>query len=73
MLLTMEQECKDQVRLFPSPERIDKVEDSMTNLETVIRERNRAYFELETGETGERPQEHRVGAFGLTYLHKYLI
>lgn len=25
MLLTMEQECKEKVELFPSPERIDKV------------------------------------------------
>ena len=27
----------------------------MNNLETVVRERNRAYWLLETGETGERP------------------
>lgn len=26
----------------------------MNNLETVVRERNRAYFELETGHNGER-------------------
>lgn len=70
MLLTMEEECKDQVRLFPSPERIDKVEESMSNLETIVRERNRAYYELETGETGERPTEYKVGVFGLTYHHK---
>lgn len=25
MLLTMEQECKNQFELFPNPERIDKV------------------------------------------------
>lgn len=27
----------------------------MTNLETVVKERNRAYWLLETGEDGERP------------------
>jgi hypothetical protein len=29
-----------------------KVEDSMENLEEVVKERNRAYYELETGTTG---------------------
>lgn len=55
MLLTMEHECNEQMELFPSPERLDKVKLSMANLETVVRERNRAYHLLETGETGERP------------------
>ncbi|XP_042861622.1 39S ribosomal protein L47, mitochondrial-like [Penaeus japonicus] len=55
MLLTMEHACKEEYRLFPNPERIDKVEESMKNLEDVVRERNRAYWLLETGETGERP------------------
>jgi len=27
----------------------------MSNLETVVRERNKAYFDLEVGEIGERP------------------
>jgi len=70
MLLTMEQEAKEQIRLFPSPERLDKVEESMKNLEAVIRERNKAYHELETGETGERPAEVRKNAFGLSSYHK---
>lgn len=65
MLLTMEQECKDQVKLFPSPERLDKVADSMENLEEVVRERNRAYYELETGEIGEQPVKSVTGPFGL--------
>ncbi|KAK4292952.1 hypothetical protein Pmani_034316 [Petrolisthes manimaculis] len=55
MLLTMEHDAKQEYRLFPNPERIDKVEDSMKNLEDVVVERNRAYWMLETGETGERP------------------
>nr|CAD7441281.1 unnamed protein product [Timema bartmani] len=70
MLLTMEHTCKEKVRLFPNPERIDKVEESMENLEQVVRERNRAYFQLETGETGERPGKPSVNAFGLNYFHK---
>ncbi|CAH0728894.1 unnamed protein product, partial [Brenthis ino] len=65
MLYTMEEECKDQVRLFPNPERIDKVQESMNNIETVIRERNVAYYKLETGETGERPVEDVVNLLGL--------
>lgn len=70
MLLTMEHECKEQAELFPNPERIDKVEESMNNLETVVRERNEAYFKLETGQTGERPVCMRKGAVGLMYKHR---
>ncbi|XP_037800175.1 39S ribosomal protein L47, mitochondrial-like [Penaeus monodon] len=55
MLLTMEFACKEEFKLFPNPERIDKVEESMKNLEEVVQERNKAYWLLETGETGERP------------------
>lgn len=65
MLYTMEHECNEQTRLFPNPERIDKVQESMSNIETVIRERNVAYYKLETGETGERPVEDVVNIFGL--------
>ncbi|XP_032510868.2 large ribosomal subunit protein uL29m [Danaus plexippus] len=65
MLYTMEHECNDQVKLFPNPERIDKVEESMKHIETVVRERNVAYYQLETGETGERPVEEVVNLFGL--------
>lgn len=32
-----------------------QVEESMNNLETVVRERNKAYYDLEVGEIGERP------------------
>ncbi|CAH1127813.1 unnamed protein product [Ceutorhynchus assimilis] len=70
MLLTMEQDAKDQVRLFPNPERLDKVEISMENLEAVVRERNKAYHQLETGETGERPGKVTKNAFGLNYYYK---
>ncbi|XP_075970799.1 mitochondrial ribosomal protein L47 [Anticarsia gemmatalis] len=65
MLYTMEHECNYKMKLFPNPERIDKVQESMNNIETVIRERNVAYYKLETGETGERPVEDVVNVFGL--------
>lgn len=70
MLLTMEHECNDKMQLFPSPERIDKVEISMENLEMVVRERNKAYHMLETGETGERPTEMISNAFSLPELYQ---
>lgn len=65
MLKTMEHECNEMIRLFPNPERIDKVEESMKNLETVVRERNRAYHILESGISGERPAKVMSNAFGL--------
>lgn len=36
----------------------------MKNLEDVVRERNNAYFMLETGQTGERPTCIRTGSVG---------
>jgi large subunit ribosomal protein L47 len=66
MLLTMEHECKREYQVFPSPERRDKVEESMENLEAVVRERNKAYFELETTESSERPGKfvyNQIGRF----------
>lgn len=71
MLLTMEHECNDKMELFPSPERLDKVKISMENLETVVRERNKAYHLLETGETGERPQRLVANNLGIRYMYKY--
>lgn len=70
MLLTMEHECNDKVALFPSPERIDKVKLSMENLETVVRERNRAYHQLETGKDGERPQRFVYNQLGIRSLYR---
>ena len=66
MLLTMQEECKRVCSLFPSPERIDKVEESMKNLENVIRERNRSYLQLEVSEqeTGDVPHAFRRDTFG---------
>ena len=65
MLLTMEHECNSETRIFPSPERIDRVAESMENLEAVVRERNKAYHELETGQGAERPGVMTKSHFGL--------
>ena len=65
MLLTMEEAYKEAKEQMPNEERIDKVQESMENLEEVVRERNRAYFELETGASGERERVIRTGPFGL--------
>lgn len=66
MLMTMKYEANEQKELFPNPERLDRVEQSMINIEKVVRERNKAYFELEVGEgeTAERPACFRRDLFG---------
>lgn len=56
MLLTMEHNCREACYLFPSPERLDKVQDSMSRLEEVIHERNDAYWQLEIGEEAPKPE-----------------
>lgn len=71
MLLTMEEQAKEEHRLFPSPERLDSVKKSMGNLEYVVRERNRAYFELETGDTGERPGRVTRNQLGMRFFYRY--
>ncbi|XP_076249140.1 mitochondrial ribosomal protein L47 [Calliopsis andreniformis] len=70
MLLTMEEAYKKQYEYFPNPERLDKVEDSMSNLENVVRERNKAYYMLETGTTGERPAKLTYNALGLRFFYR---
>lgn len=71
MLLTMAYEAETQKEYFPNPERQDKVDQSMMNIETVVRERNKAYMELEVGEgeTYERPSVFRPDLFG---RHRYV-
>lgn len=65
MLMTMEHEYKDAWKWWASPERIDKVKESMRNIEVVVKERNRAYHELETGESGERPVKFVSNVLGV--------
>lgn len=68
MLMTMEEACKKAHEIFPNPERLDKIEDSMKNLESIVRERNRAYHLLETGETGERPGKLVYNCLGIKFV-----
>lgn len=42
----------------------------MENLEEVVRERNRAYYELETGETGERPGKVVPNELGIRFYYR---
>lgn len=70
MLLTMQHECKEEHRLFPSPERLDKVNESMSNLESVVRERNQAYHLLETGVDGERPKQLVNNQLGMKFYYR---
>jgi len=71
MLFTMKEACKDAGEVFPNPERIDKVQESMKNIENVVRERNKAYWELEVaqGETGDRKAVFRKDIFGRYVVH----
>lgn len=39
----------------------------MNNLETVVRERNKAYYDLEVGESGERPGQLVSNELGKLY------
>ena len=66
MLMTMQEEAKRQLENMPSPERIDKVEESMKNIEEVIKERNKAYYQLEVGDDQyvERRRAFRRDQFG---------
>lgn len=46
----------------------------MNNLETVVRERNEAYYKLEVGESAERPGQLVTNLLGkLLLFRKYLI
>jgi len=70
MLLTMEEAHKQELVPMPNPERIDKVEESMENLEEVVRKRNRAYYNLEVGWDGERDRVHRQDCLGRRVPYK---
>lgn len=73
MLMTMEHAYNEELELFPSPERIDKVQESMRNLEEVVRERNEAYHYLETGETGEQPSLYISNILGTNIKKRVLV
>ncbi|XP_055346782.1 39S ribosomal protein L47, mitochondrial-like [Paramacrobiotus metropolitanus] len=71
MLYTMQAEYERLVELFPNPERIDKVEESMSNLQAVVDERNRAVKLLEVGVTGEAPKRTVYSGLGRRYEYTY--
>jgi large subunit ribosomal protein L47 len=52
MLMSMQHAYSEAYLAMPNEERLDKVEESMENLEEVAKERNRAYYQLECGVTG---------------------
>lgn len=57
----------------PFDDSLLQVEASMKNLETVVRERNRAYHTLETGVDGEQPGYMRENVFGLPEFYKWTL
>lgn len=71
MLLTLEQEAKRQRVQMPSPERLKKVERSMTRLETVVKERETALRLLQTGQEKGRPGAWRRNVFGYEYWYRF--
>ena len=63
-MMTMARAHAYEREAFPSPERLDKVEESMEHLLDVLTERDRAVGELETGESGEQGRRWIVDQFG---------
>ncbi|MBZ3889060.1 39S ribosomal protein L47, mitochondrial [Sciurus carolinensis] len=71
MLLTLEQEAKRQRLPMPSPERLEKVVDSMDALDKVVQEREDALRLLQTGQERARPGAWRRDIFGRIIWHKF--
>ncbi|XP_072897232.1 large ribosomal subunit protein uL29m [Hemitrygon akajei] len=71
MLLTIEQEAKRQRLQMPSPERLKKVERSMTRIDTIVQEREMALRLLQTGQQKSYPGAWRRNIFGQTYWYKF--
>ncbi|XP_037687440.1 39S ribosomal protein L47, mitochondrial-like [Choloepus didactylus] len=71
MLLTLEQEAKRQRWPMPSPERLEKVIDSMDALDKVVQEREDALRLLQTGQEKARPGAWRRDIFGRIIWHKF--
>uniref|UniRef100_A0A7E4UZU8 Large ribosomal subunit protein uL29m n=1 Tax=Panagrellus redivivus TaxID=6233 RepID=A0A7E4UZU8_PANRE len=67
MLLTMEHAYKIRQRPFPNPERLDRVRESMENIEEVVHERNTAFLQLETGDSADPPMRTVTSFAGFTY------
>ncbi|XP_053166473.1 39S ribosomal protein L47, mitochondrial isoform X2 [Hemicordylus capensis] len=71
MLLTLEQEATRQHLPMPSPERLDKIIDSMDRMDIVIQEREDALRLLQTGQEKERPGEWRHNFLGRTFWYEF--
>ncbi|XP_004479023.1 large ribosomal subunit protein uL29m [Dasypus novemcinctus] len=71
MLLTLEQEAKRQRLPMPSPERLEKVVDSMDALDKVVQEREDALRLLQTGQEKARPGAWRRDIFGRISWYKF--
>ncbi|XP_036204772.1 39S ribosomal protein L47, mitochondrial-like isoform X1 [Myotis myotis] len=71
MLLTLEQEAKRQILPMPSPERLEKVIESMDALDKVVQEREDALRLLQTGQEKPRPGAWRKDIFGRIIWHKF--
>ncbi|XP_057594845.1 39S ribosomal protein L47, mitochondrial isoform X2 [Hippopotamus amphibius kiboko] len=71
MLLTLEQEAKRQRLPMPSPERLEKVVDSMDALDKVVQEREDALRLLQTGQEKAIPGAWRRDIFGRIIWHKF--
>ncbi|XP_077300152.1 mitochondrial ribosomal protein L47 [Arctopsyche grandis] len=71
MLFTMEKEADRAWKPFPNPERVDKVQISMRNIEAVVKERNSAYHLLETGENGTRPAKNVTSQIGRRFHYRF--
>ncbi|XP_014770092.1 39S ribosomal protein L47, mitochondrial [Octopus bimaculoides] len=70
MLMTMEAEYIRRAELFPNPERLFKVDESMQNILEIVAERDDAVSLLETGKSC-RPEYRMVRNFlGLKYRRK---
>uniref|UniRef100_A0A914MGA8 CDP-diacylglycerol--glycerol-3-phosphate 3-phosphatidyltransferase n=1 Tax=Meloidogyne incognita TaxID=6306 RepID=A0A914MGA8_MELIC len=67
MLLTMREAYKIRHMELPNPERIDRVKESMDNIEVVVHERNDAYLKLETGKSASPPRRKITSFAGFTY------
>ncbi|CAI4229349.1 unnamed protein product [Auanema sp. JU1783] len=67
MLLTMRAAYVEQARYMPNPERLDRVKETMQNIEQVVHERNDAYYKLETGDSADVPLRTVTSFMGFTY------
>ncbi|KIH55421.1 RNB-like protein, partial [Ancylostoma duodenale] len=67
MLMTMRNAYVEHARSMPNPERIDRVNETMKNIQTVVHERNDAFYRLETGESADPPTRTVTSFMGFTY------